>query len=318
MATSIRMAYIASPMLKYTRLKPPVFGTQITRDANGELTVPDNPIIPFIEGDGTGPDIWAASVRVFDAAVAAAYAGKRKIAWYEIYAGEKANQIYGPDTWLPDDTTNAILDYQLAIKGPLTTPVGGGIRSINVRLRQVLDLAGMPQAMTRGWEAEDAIGAICAAAGQRDRLEIVSGDRDLIQLVRDPVVKLLYTVRGVSDLLELDEALVLEKYGVPRDAIVTLDQPVEITETELRAVAVAARDRGWRRLILVTAPFHTRRVQLIWGRESGGVVEGRLAAVPDECATADAWWRRRRCSEFVLHEYLGLLALYLHISSLMR
>lgn len=110
----------------------------------------------------------------------------------------------------------------------------------------------------------------------------------------------------------------LEKYGVPRDAIVTLDQPVEITETELRAVAVAARDRGWRRLILVTAPFHTRRVQLIWGRESGGVVEGRLAAVPDECATADAWWRRRRCSEFVLHEYLGLLALYLHISSLMR
>ena len=94
----------------------------------------------FIEGDGTGPDIWAASVRVFDAAVEAAYAGKRKIAWYEIYAGEKANQIYGPDTWLPDDTTNAILDYQLAIKGPLTTPVGGGIRSINVRLRQLLDL----------------------------------------------------------------------------------------------------------------------------------------------------------------------------------
>jgi isocitrate dehydrogenase len=140
MAGSTRMAYIASPMLNYTRLKPPVFGTKITRDANGDLTVPDNPIIPFIEGDGTGPDIWAASVRVFDAAVAAAYAGRRKIAWYEIYAGEKANDIYGPDTWLPDDTTNAILDYQLAIKGPLTTPVGGGIRSINVRLRQVLDL----------------------------------------------------------------------------------------------------------------------------------------------------------------------------------
>jgi len=110
----------------------------------------------------------------------------------------------------------------------------------------------------------------------------------------------------------------LEKYGVPRDAIVTLDQPVEITETELRAVAVAARDRGWRRLILVTTPFHTRRVQLIWRRESGGVVEGRLAAVPDECTTGDRWWRRRRCSESVLHEYLGLLALYLHISSLMR
>jgi isocitrate dehydrogenase len=127
-------------MTNYTHLKPATFGTKITRDANGKLSVPNDPIIPFIEGDGIGPDIWAASVRVFDAAVAAAYGGERQIAWYEIYAGEKANEIYGPDTWLPDDTTNAILDYQLAIKGPLTTPVGGGIRSINVRLRQVLDL----------------------------------------------------------------------------------------------------------------------------------------------------------------------------------
>jgi isocitrate dehydrogenase len=127
-------------MTNYTHLKPPVFGTKIARDTHGNLSVPNNPIVPFIEGDGIGPDIWAAAVRVFDAAVATAYAGEREIAWYEIYAGEKANQIYGPDTWLPDDTTNAILDYQLAIKGPLTTPVSGGIRSINVRLRQVLDL----------------------------------------------------------------------------------------------------------------------------------------------------------------------------------
>lgn len=110
----------------------------------------------------------------------------------------------------------------------------------------------------------------------------------------------------------------LERYGVPRDAIVTLDQPVEITETELRLVAAVARDHGWRRLILVTSPFHTRRVQLVWRRESGGSIEGRLATAPDECTAADAWWRRRRCSEFVLHEYLGLLALHLHISSLMR
>jgi uncharacterized SAM-binding protein YcdF (DUF218 family) len=110
----------------------------------------------------------------------------------------------------------------------------------------------------------------------------------------------------------------LEKYGVPRDAIVTLDQPVEITETELRAVAALARDRGWRRLILVTTPFHARRVQLVWRRESGGAIEDRLAVVSDECGAGDAWWRRRRCSEAVLHEYLGLLALYLHISSLMR
>ena len=140
MASLTRIAYIGSPMTTYTHLKPSPIGTKITRDADGKLSVPNDPIVPFIEGDGIGPDIWAASVRVFDAAVAAAYGGEREIAWYEIYAGEKANQIYGPDTWLPDDTTNAILDYNLAIKGPLTTPVGGGIRSINVRLRQVLDL----------------------------------------------------------------------------------------------------------------------------------------------------------------------------------
>jgi len=127
-------------MMNYTHLKPSTHGTKITRDADGNLSVPNNPIVPFIEGDGIGPDIWAASVRVFDAAVAKAYGGEREIVWYEIYAGEKANQVYGPDTWLPDDTINAILDYNLAIKGPLTTPVGGGIRSINVRLRQVLDL----------------------------------------------------------------------------------------------------------------------------------------------------------------------------------
>ncbi|MBW2542654.1 MAG: isocitrate dehydrogenase (NADP(+)) [Deltaproteobacteria bacterium] len=126
--------------MKYTHLKKPTHGTRIIRDADGVLSVPNNPIVPFIEGDGIGPDIWAASARVFDAAVAKAYGGEREIAWYEIYAGEKANQVYGPDTWLPEDTTNAILDYSLAIKGPLTTPVGGGIRSINVRLRQILDL----------------------------------------------------------------------------------------------------------------------------------------------------------------------------------
>jgi isocitrate dehydrogenase len=140
MASLPRIPYIAFAMTNYTHLKPPVSGTKITRDASGNLNVPSDPIIPFIEGDGIGPDIWAASIRVFDAAVAAAYGGEREIAWYEIYAGEKANRVYGRDTWLPDDTTNAILDYCLAIKGPLTTPVGGGIRSINVRLRQVLDL----------------------------------------------------------------------------------------------------------------------------------------------------------------------------------
>jgi isocitrate dehydrogenase len=122
------------------KLGAPREGSRITRDAAGRLQVPDDPIIPFIEGDGTGPDIWAASVRVFDAAVARAYAGRRRIAWREIYAGEKANEVYGPNTWLPDETLEEIRTWGVAIKGPLTTPVGGGIRSINVGLRQVLDL----------------------------------------------------------------------------------------------------------------------------------------------------------------------------------
>jgi isocitrate dehydrogenase len=104
----------------------------------GRLSVPDRPIIPFVEGDGTGPDIWAASVRVLDAAVAKAYGGKRQIAWMEVLAGEKAFNTTG--NWLPDATVEAFRDYLVGIKGPLTTPVGGGIRSLNVALRQILDL----------------------------------------------------------------------------------------------------------------------------------------------------------------------------------
>src|SRR6185503_6778571 len=102
------------------------------------LQVPDNPISTFIEGDGTGPDIWRASVRVFDAAVRRAYDGKRRIAWMEVFAGEKSFKNHGD--WLPDETVNAMKEFRVAIKGPLTTPVGGGIRSLNVTLRQVLDL----------------------------------------------------------------------------------------------------------------------------------------------------------------------------------
>src|ERR1700733_9118384 len=105
---------------------------------DGKLEVPDQPIVPFIEGDGTGRDIWRASRRVFDAAVEKAYGGKRRLAWYEVYAGEKAFNRFGQ--WLPDDTVEAIREFGVAIKGPLTTPVGGGIRSLNVTLRQVLDL----------------------------------------------------------------------------------------------------------------------------------------------------------------------------------
>jgi isocitrate dehydrogenase len=116
---------------------PPQGGDKI-KFQSGKLVVPDNPIIPYIEGDGTGPDIWRASQRVFDAAVRVAYGGKRKIHWVEIFAGEKAKNRFGE--WLPEATVRAIDEYSVAIKGPLTTPVGGGIRSLNVTLRQVLDL----------------------------------------------------------------------------------------------------------------------------------------------------------------------------------
>ena len=126
--------------MPYAKLKPPTQGQAITHNADHSLNVPDQPILPFIEGDGCGADIWAAAQPVFDAAVAKAYAGGRKVAWFEIYAGEKALGVYGADAWLPDDTLRAIRDYRVAIKGPLATPVGGGIRSINVALRQELDL----------------------------------------------------------------------------------------------------------------------------------------------------------------------------------
>jgi len=127
-------------MATYQKLTAPATGSRIRVDANGVLTVPDDPIIPRIIGDGTGPDISKAMCRVIDAAVAKSYGGKKKIVWFDVHAGEAANEVYGPNTWLPEDTLTAIKEYHVAIKGPLTTPVGGGIRSINVALRQILDL----------------------------------------------------------------------------------------------------------------------------------------------------------------------------------
>jgi isocitrate dehydrogenase len=124
-------------MPTFSILKAPKEGTSITRKG-AHLVVPDDPIIPFIEGDGTGPDIWRASVRIFDAAVDKAFSGQKRIRWFEVPAGEKAKEKYGE--WLPNDTLEAVRAYKVAIKGPLTTPVGGGIRSLNVTLRQVLDL----------------------------------------------------------------------------------------------------------------------------------------------------------------------------------
>ncbi|MDF2529878.1 MAG: isocitrate dehydrogenase [Gammaproteobacteria bacterium] len=125
--------------MSYKHIKVPA-GEKITLNKDGSLNVPNHPIIPFIEGDGTGVDITPVMIKVVDAAVQKAYAGKRKIEWMEVYCGEKATHVYDKDTWLPDETLTAIKEYVVSIKGPLTTPVSGGIRSLNVALRQLLDL----------------------------------------------------------------------------------------------------------------------------------------------------------------------------------
>lgn len=130
-------------MAQYKRIKVPQDGAPVSLSSGNKLKVADNPIIAFIEGDGTGPDIWHASVKVFDAAVKKAYGGKRKIAWMEVYAGDKAKAVYGadcPPNYLPQETVDALRQYLVSIKGPLTTPIGEGFRSLNVTLRQVLDL----------------------------------------------------------------------------------------------------------------------------------------------------------------------------------
>lgn len=126
--------------MSYQHIKVPAAGQKITVNADFSLNVPDEPVIPYIEGDGTGADITPVMLKVVDAAVAKAYGGKRQIHWMEVFAGEKSTKIYGPDVWLPEETLEAVRDYVVSIKGPLTTPVGGGIRSLNVALRQQLDL----------------------------------------------------------------------------------------------------------------------------------------------------------------------------------
>ena len=124
----------------YQHIQVPAQGQKITVNPDMSLQVPDQPVIPYIEGDGIGVDITPVMLKVVDAAVARAYGGRRKIHWMEMFAGEKATRVYGPDVWLPDETLQAAREYVISIKGPLTTPVGGGIRSLNVALRQELDL----------------------------------------------------------------------------------------------------------------------------------------------------------------------------------
>jgi isocitrate dehydrogenase len=132
--------YFTGDLMSFQHIKVPTAGQKITVNEDFSLNVPDEPIIPYIEGDGTGMDITPVMLKVVDAAVQKAYSGKRKIHWMEVYAGEKSTKVYGPDVWLPEETLEAVRDYVVSIKGPLTTPVGGGIRSLNVALRQQLDL----------------------------------------------------------------------------------------------------------------------------------------------------------------------------------
>ena len=126
--------------MAYQNIKIPETGSKITLDDDGSLNVPNDPIIPYIEGDGIGIDITPAMLNVVDSAVAKSYGGEKKISWMEVYCGEKSTEVYGDDVWLPDETIEALREYVVSIKGPLTTPVGGGIRSLNVSLRQILDL----------------------------------------------------------------------------------------------------------------------------------------------------------------------------------
>jgi len=139
----VRRSYQPQPetfSVMYQHIKVPADGQKITVNADFSLNVPDQPIVPYIEGDGTGFDITPVMLKVVDAAVAKAYGGQRKIHWMEVFAGEKSTQLYGPDVWLPEETLAVLREYVVSIKGPLTTPVGGGIRSLNVALRQELDL----------------------------------------------------------------------------------------------------------------------------------------------------------------------------------
>jgi isocitrate dehydrogenase len=226
--------------VQYQRLVPPKEGSPI-RVKEGRLDVPDCVILPFIEGDGTGPDIWRASKRVFDAAVAHAGKGKKRVVWFEIFAGEKANEVYGEGTWLPADTLQAIRDYRVAIKGPLTTPVGGGIRSLNVALRQELDLYACvrPVAWVRG---------VPSPVRAPEKLDVV-----IFRENTEDVYAGIEWAQGSPEALELIR-LIGEKYGkkIRPDSGIGI-KPISITGTQ-RLVRMALRyalDHGRKRVTLV-------------------------------------------------------------------
>ena len=205
--------------MDYQHINIPETGEKIQIQENGERIVSDNPIIPFIEGDGIGPDIWEATQRVFEAAVEKAYSGKKKITWMEVFAGGKATQIYGENEWLPQETLVALKEYKVAIKGPMTTPVGGGMRSINVAIRQKLDLyvcqrpvryfEGVPSPVKEPENVdmvifrentEDIYAGIEFAAGEKDTQEVTELLKKLNRLdkVRFPETT-SYGIKPVSE-----------------------------------------------------------------------------------------------------------------------
>ena len=194
----------------YQHIKVPAQGQKITVNADNSLNVPDEPIIPFIEGDGTGADITPVMLKVVDAAVAKAYGGKKKIHWMEVYAGEKSTRIYGPDVWLPEETLAAVKDYVVSIKGPLTTPVGGGIRSLNVALRQELDLAS-----ERATRSEEVARQLQTVADQL-AAELLREDVQLLLLLAAQGAHALEAAHAVlqhADLPVLDLELPLQTGG---------------------------------------------------------------------------------------------------------
>jgi len=284
----------------YKHVKVPAEGQPITVDANGSLKVPDHPVIPFIRGDGTGPDIWNASVRVFDAAVAACYGGKRRIAWMEVYAGEKANDVYGTDTWLPDETNEALREYRCAIKGPLTTPVGRGIRSINVALRQIHDLyacvrpvrwfQGVPAPVKEPQKldvvifrenTEDLYAGIEFKSGSREALELIEviekQTKKANSIRRDAGIGIKPISRtGSQRLVRRAVQYVLDK-GRNSVTLVHKGNIMKFTEG-------AFRDWGYE---LAATEFGSRTVteQALWDEHNGKIPEGRIV-VKDRIADA--------------------------------
>jgi isocitrate dehydrogenase len=275
----------------YKHVKVPTEGQPITVDGTGALNVPDRPVVPFIQGDGTGPDIWNASVRVFDAAVAKCYGGKRRVAWMEIYAGEKANEVYGADTWLPDETNDVIREFRCAIKGPLTTPVGGGIRSINVALRQIHDLyacvrpvrwfQGVPAPVKEPQKldvvifrenTEDVYSGIEFKSGSKEALELIETIEKLIKkprpIRRDSGIGIKPISREASRRLVRRAVQYALDKGRNSVTLVHKGNIMKFTEG-------AFRDWGYE---LAAGEFSSRTVteHALWDEHNGKIPEGRI------------------------------------------